>query len=139
MQKKLKVDVLHIDYQAFDESIWDLRVGDLKLRAGDNCLTTEDHRDLEGHTVDIALGLEFVQLEANPSEARGLTLEERPASRRSGSDVAVSGRLSERVNDELYLLEGPWPIYLHLEDPNGWHIGDFVQARGLLCVMLEES
>jgi|GEM_PF-6639206 hypothetical protein len=139
MHKKLKVDVLRIDYQAFDESIWDLRVGGLKVQAGDNCLTTEDHRDLAGQTVEIALGLEFVQLEANPSEAQGLTLENRPASRRCGSDIAVSGRLSERIGDELYLLDGPWPIYLHLEDQHEWHIGDYVQARGLLCVMLEES
>lgn len=141
MENKLPLKVFAIAYQPFDESIWDLTIDALgqRVRCGDNCLTTEDHLAFAGQSYTAPLGLEFVQMDHCPPGPPLFEIEEPAPHRRAGSEVLVSGRISARCAEDLLLLESRIPLYLHLDAPNSWKVGDFVQARGLLCIVLEET
>ncbi len=141
MENKLHLKVLDIAYEPFDESIWELTISalDLRVRCGDNCLTTEDHLVYRNKSYDAPLGLEFVQIDACPPGQALFEIQERAPHLRSGSEMLVSGRIKTAVSEDLLLLESRIPLYLHVEAPHTWKSGDFVQARGLLCIVLEET
>lgn len=141
MDKKLSFKVIDIAYEAFDESIWEVSINglDLKVRVGDNCLTTEDHLKLKGGTFDAPLSLEFVQVETASQKSPAFEIQDRPVHLRSGADVLIRGKVAAICSEELVLIESLVPIYLHIEGPFPWKVGDSIQARGLLCLVLEES
>lgn len=141
MENKLHLKVLDIAYEPFDESIWELTIGPLnqRVRCGDNCLTTEDHLDLVNKDYDAPLGLEFVQIDRCPPGPALFEMQEAAPLRRAGSEILVSGQIKARFGEDLLLLESRIPLYLHVDAPHPWKEGDFVQARGLLCIVLEET
>lgn len=129
-----KVFVKNIEYNPHADSLWTIDVPgiNISLVCSDLAMTKETHLSLIGKECELNLCLELGYGKLIKTSSKDIQINDRDENISDGYSVVVTGRVSDILDEDEFLVDSTVPIKIELEESLDLTIGDYIEVKGLM-------